>query len=272
MGQKKITVYTPASAEPHIFAEDDAQMHRGVFPASGILESDERLACTIVDNNTVRLASGMYSNQGHLICVPGGETEDLTIISGTGGAYRKDLIVADFTRGGGDTADDHVFRVLTGTEAASLEGAQDPALEQDNLAVGGAHRQEALYRVTLFGVQIITIERLTDIIAAHAQMPYVNLTSSSGTIALETNMIYRVQLVGETHFTLPSPTPGLQDQIMLYATVGEAADVHWPAGCIYVLGMKPLLRAGKYYRIVIEYDPNAAAWCVGAIESEAASA
>lgn len=64
MSQKAITIYTPASADPHIYAEDDAQIFRALFGgASGITEADDSLACSIINNNTVRLAPGVYSNQ-----------------------------------------------------------------------------------------------------------------------------------------------------------------------------------------------------------------
>ena len=36
MGQKAITIYTPDSATPHIYAEDDAQIHRALIGSSGI--------------------------------------------------------------------------------------------------------------------------------------------------------------------------------------------------------------------------------------------
>ena len=61
------------------------------------------LACSLVDNNTVRLASGTFVNQGYIVCVPGGSYEDLTVESGTQNMYRKDLLVAEFARGGGST-------------------------------------------------------------------------------------------------------------------------------------------------------------------------
>ena len=57
MAQKAITIYTPPDAAPHIYAEDDAQLYRAIFGRSGITEGDEMLACSLVDNNTVRLAS-----------------------------------------------------------------------------------------------------------------------------------------------------------------------------------------------------------------------
>lgn len=267
MAQKMITGYTPPEDMGHISADDDAQMHRGKFTESGILEADNRLDCTIVDDNTVRLESGMYSNQGFLVCVPSGQTETFTLVSGTQGAFRKDLIVADFTRGGGEVSDTHVFRVVTGTEAASLAAAADPALVQDDLPMQGARRQEALYRVIFSGVQVIQIDRLANIIAANGQIPYVSLVATSGQIALSTNTIYKMTVAGATQFVFPAPTSGVQDQIMVYAAVIGSGAISWPSGTRFVLGATPLFRAGRYYRIIAEYDPNAGAWCVGAIES-----
>ena len=160
MAQKAITIYTPPDAAPHIYAEDDAQLYRAIFGRSGITEGDEMLACSLVDNNTVRLASGTFVNQGYIVCVPGGSCEDLTVESGTQNMYRKDLLVAEFARGGGSAADTHVFRVVKGVPAASASAASDPVLTQDNLASGGNKRQEALYRINVNGLSIESIERV----------------------------------------------------------------------------------------------------------------
>ena len=164
MAQKAITIYTPSSATPHIHAEDDAQVHRALIGGSGITLADNMLACTITDNNTVTLASGVYSNQGYLIAVEGGSSAALSVVSGTVGAFRKDLVIADFIRGGGDTPDSHVFRVLKGTDAASDAAAQDPALVQGDLRAGGSQRQEALYRLHLNGTTIASVERVANYI------------------------------------------------------------------------------------------------------------
>lgn len=160
MAQKAITIYTPSTASPHIYAEDDAQVFRAIFGKSGITEGDEMLACSIVDNNTVRLASGMYVNQGYLICVPGGFYEDLSVDSGTQNMYRKDLVIAEFVRGGGDTADAHVFKVIKGTAAASEAGAVVPTLTAEELSSGGSMRQEAIYQVNISGLSIVSVTRI----------------------------------------------------------------------------------------------------------------
>lgn len=160
MAQKAITVYTPTTAAPHIYAEDDAQVYRAIFGKSGITEGDEMLACSIADNNTVRLASGTFVNQGYLVCVPGGSYENLSVESGTQNLFRKDLVVADFTRGGGENADTHVFKVLKGTAAASQSAAALPTLTQENLGSGGSRRQEAIFQININGLSIASIERV----------------------------------------------------------------------------------------------------------------
>lgn len=164
MGQKAITIYTPASQAAHIYAEDDAQVHRALIGGSGITLADNLLACTKINDNTVRLASGVYSMQGYLICVQGGTSVDLSIDSGTAGAYRHDLIVADFIRGGGTTADSFTFHVIKGTEAASAAAAADPSLVTNDLTSGGSQRQEALYRLVINGTTLDSIVRVSNYI------------------------------------------------------------------------------------------------------------
>lgn len=162
MAQKAITIYTPDTQDPHIYAEDDAQIYRAIFGSSGITDADNRLAASIIGNNAIRMASGVYSNQGYLLCIPAGETLDLTIGSGTAGVYRRDLIVADFQRGGGMQADVHELKVIAGAQASSLEEATQPALTQDNIASGGSRRQEALYEVVISGTTITACNRLAN--------------------------------------------------------------------------------------------------------------
>lgn len=162
MAQKAITIYTPDTQDPHIYAEDDAQVYRAVFGGSGITDADNRLSASIVSNNAIRLAAGVYSNQGYLLCIPAGETLDLTIGSGTAGVYRRDLIVADFQRGGGTQADVHELKVIAGAQASSLAEAVAPSLTQDNIASGGSRRQEALYEVIISGTSITSCTRVAN--------------------------------------------------------------------------------------------------------------
>lgn len=164
MAQKAITIYTPTDTAPHIYAEDDAQVHRALIGGSGITLADELLACTVVNANTVRLSSGVYSIQGYLVCVQGGTTADLPVESGMAGSYRHDLVVAEFVRGGGSVADQITFKVIKGADANSESGAVDPSLTQQDLISGGSTRQEALYRLIISGTTISQVERVASYI------------------------------------------------------------------------------------------------------------
>lgn len=165
MAQKAITIYTPSSVAAHIYAEDDAQVHRALIgSSSGITLADDLLACVKVNDNTVRLSPGVYSMQGYLLCVVGGTTADLTVDSGTAGVYRHDLLIAEFIRGGGNTADTFRFRILKGAEASAAAAAVDPSLTQNDLCTGGTTRQEALYRLVINGATLDSINRICSFI------------------------------------------------------------------------------------------------------------
>ena len=164
MGMKAITIYTPDTEPPHIYAEDDAQIHRALIGSSGITLADNQLACSVVNDNTVRLASGLYSMQGYMLAVQSGTTQDLTVDSGSAGAYRHDLVIADFVRGGGSEADTFVFKILKGSNDTSAAAAVDPTLVQDDLTQGGSHRQETLYRVIISGTEITDVEKVAPFI------------------------------------------------------------------------------------------------------------
>lgn len=160
MAQKAITIYTPPAAAPHINAEDDAQIYRALFGGSGITAADNMLACTKVDDSNVVLGSGVFCNQGYMLAVEGGTSQNVAVPTNAAGTYRKDYLVAEFTRGGGSTADAHVFKLITGVASATESAAQPPALIQNNLGAGGAKRQEPLYMIMMNGASLSKIERV----------------------------------------------------------------------------------------------------------------
>ena len=163
MAQKGLTVYTAPTTSAHYTAEDDAQLNRGLLSnRSGILESDNQLSCIKIDNNTVQLSSGLYAMQGYLISVLSGTSENLSLDSGTIGAFRKDLVIAEFVRGGGNVDDKYIFRILKGSPASSAGAATDPNLMQDDLTAGGTTRQEVLYRLIINGTNLEKIEELAN--------------------------------------------------------------------------------------------------------------
>ena len=140
-------------------AEFSSVIH-SIFGASGILDVFNKLACTKINDNTVRLDSGMFSVSGYLVRVDPGTTESFTIVSGTTGYNRNDLVVAEFVRNGGGAGEDTgIFKIIAGTPTTGT--AADPALTREDVNGSGTTRQEALYRVSIVGTAITAITMLT---------------------------------------------------------------------------------------------------------------
>ena len=169
MAQKAITIYTKPADPAHITAGDDAAIYRAILgSASGITEADDQLACTRVNDTTVAVATGVFSNQGFLLRVDA--PVNLTVEVGQAGFYRKDLVCAEYVIGGGGTSDTHALVVVKGTQNATEGLAVDPTLEQDDLITGTASdkRQEPLFRLALAGTTLSgTITRVADYIGSY---------------------------------------------------------------------------------------------------------
>ena len=169
MAQKGITLYTKTADGAHITAGDDAAIYRALLgSASGITEADDQLACARVSDTSVSIATGVFSNQGFMLRVDA--PVNLAVEIGVNGFYRKDLVVAEYTIGGGATSDVHVIKVIKGMQNATEGLAVAPVLVQDSLITGTSSqkRQEPLFLLKLSGTTLSgTIERIADYVGSY---------------------------------------------------------------------------------------------------------
>lgn len=146
------------TGEP-IDAKDLASLFSGIIGnESGVLTVFDELRLEKISDNKVRLHSGVYSLKGHILYIPKGSYEDFTIESGTLGANRIDLLVAEYVRNGeGDGEDTLRFKIVKGS---STSGApQVPDLTQQDINQNGITRQEALYKLRLTGINLAITKR-----------------------------------------------------------------------------------------------------------------
>lgn len=160
MAQKGIIRNTTTA---DISAENLAAVFHAIVGKSGIVKGFNDLACTKVSDNSVQLASGVYSLKGFMLHVEAGTAITLTVDSGTAGQNRNDLLVAELIKNGGGTGIDTLqFKVVKGTSTSGT--AVDPTLTQQDVNATGTTRQEALYRIKLAGVTLGPIEQVAEII------------------------------------------------------------------------------------------------------------
>jgi hypothetical protein len=152
-----------------VSAENMAAAFHAIIGSSGILDRFNNLACTKISDNSVQLNSGIYSLRGFLLAVEPGTTANLTIDSGTAGQKRNDLVVAELVKSGGGVGIDTLqFKIIKGTSTSGIP--VDPTLVQQDVNAAGVTCQEALFRVKLDGVTIMTIEAVASLIGNAASL------------------------------------------------------------------------------------------------------
>ena len=144
MALKAITINTDTAQDPHIYAIDDAEIFNSIIGGEGVHNWEENFAAEIIDNNTVRIKSGVLNIQGHFARTGKEEYTDITIENGSQTLNRNDLIVAEFRTDSG--IDNIGFKVIKGE---SSEYAEDPGYVQEDLLSNGLVRQLPLYRVVI---------------------------------------------------------------------------------------------------------------------------
>ena len=95
------------------------------------------------------------------------------------------------------------------------------------------------------------------------------ISATSGTIALETNKVYKVTLSGNTTFTLPTTVDNTKFN-QIYVQIDVTDDITVDFGTTNYFTVEPVLNEGPAW-INYEYNANENAWYVGQIGVVASS-
>lgn len=156
----KMRIITGSTGSRHVTSDDDRQFNSGIWGnGSQVINIGECFKATLVDNNTITISDGEIVMQGCHARLNAGQSEDLTIETGTIGRNRIDLIVARYqldTATGYESVD---LEVIKGTESASTPAT--PAInDTKNLRNGDTILDFPLYKLTINGVNVTEVKRL----------------------------------------------------------------------------------------------------------------
>lgn len=151
-------------ADPHITAQQLRDIYVGIFGNDAhVLNVGSQLAAAVISATEVQIADGVMVAQGCTASIENGVTESLVISNGTQGMFRKDLIVAQYTKNSGTGVENMGLAVKTGTPAASNPAT--PAYTTGSIAEGDTLVEFPLYVVNLDGISITSVERLADVVS-----------------------------------------------------------------------------------------------------------
>ena len=145
-------IVTGKAGVPHVSSADDGRRIAGeVGTGSDVLKTGGKLAPSLVDANTVRIATGDMIVQGRHIGVTA--PEDVKVASGSQGKKRMDYICVHYTRdvsGSSPTLVETVeWKVLQGTPGSS---AAAPSVPKGSILDGDADVTVPICSVTFDGL------------------------------------------------------------------------------------------------------------------------
>lgn len=153
----------------HIRSSDEGAFNAAFFgDQQYVMESGNRFAGSIIDNNTVRILDGDGLMYGRHFRIEPNEYEDVIISTGTAGRNRIDIICMTYEKNAEDETEKTYLQVVRGVETEGT--ASDPSYTDGNILEGAGFNQMPLYRVIIEGVVLSEIEPLFETIPTYKQL------------------------------------------------------------------------------------------------------
>lgn len=150
---------TARQGKAHITPMQDAMWHRGLTGMdSCIFNAFENFRADTINNNEIRIRSGVGMLQGRFFEIPPNTYDAAVIANGTQGQNRMDLIVCRITTNEAANTQKADTVVIQGTPKNGV--VQVPAIETGDLDSGAAVVDYPLYRVYITGISIASVEPL----------------------------------------------------------------------------------------------------------------
>lgn len=155
-------IVTGYKGEAHITAWQDRDVNQGAFGNGNyILGVGSKMAATVVNSNTIRIADGALCMNGCVAVIQKGTYDSVAIDSGSQGMLRRDLIVARYTRNASTGVENIALAVIKGTPTSGTPTT--PSYTEGDIQAGDSLAEFPLYRVNLSGINVSTT-RMADIL------------------------------------------------------------------------------------------------------------
>lgn len=185
-----ITGYT---GKPHVTSEQDRDVNIGVVgEKSYVLQTGMQLAAEVSSNNEIKIRDGVLMHQGCTASIKKNTYDSLTIINGSQGMKRIDLIVARYEKNQDNGIESLDLKVIQGTPAESTPTV--PEYTEGDIQAGDYVADMPMYQVIINGLNITEVKKVCevapDIDALKKEIAELNskiITTDSGTCIKHAN-------------------------------------------------------------------------------------
>lgn len=161
-----ITGYT---GKPHVTSEQDRDVNIGVVgEGSYVLQTGMRLAAEVSSNNEIKIRDGVLMHQGCTASIKKNTYDSLTIINGSQGMKRIDLIVARYEKNQDNGIESIDLKVIQGTPAESNPAA--PQYTEGDIQAGDYVADMPMYQVIIEGLNITEVKKMFKVIGSNKDL------------------------------------------------------------------------------------------------------
>lgn len=154
-----ITGYT---GKPHVTSEQDRDVNIGVVgEKSYVLQTGMQLAAEVSSNNEIKIRDGVLMHQGCTASIKKNTYDSLTIINGSQGMKRIDLIVARYEKNQDNGIESLDLKVIQGTPAESTPTV--PEYTEGDIQAGDYVADMPMYQVIIDGLNITEVKKVCEV-------------------------------------------------------------------------------------------------------------
>lgn len=155
---------TGRSGSPHITAQQDRQLHQGIFgDGAYILNTGNMLEPEVQSSNSIHIKDGALMFQGALFSVKVGTYDEVTINNGNQGMKRKDVIAVKYTYDSSENIEAGDWTVVQGTPVASNPVVPDMPVTDGDIQAGDNEVYCPVFVVTLDGINVTGVDVIPDV-------------------------------------------------------------------------------------------------------------
>lgn len=193
-------IITGYVGKPHVTSEQDRDVHIGMIGSgSYVLQTGKQMAAEISSNNEIKVRDGVLMHQGCAASIKKNTYDSLSIVNGSQGMKRIDLIVARYERNKNTGVESLTLKVLKGTPASANPAT--PAYTTGDIQAGDYIADMPMYKVTLDGINITKLEKQFQTVETNAALTQkVNVLNSTLKSAIK-YVDYTIVLTANSYVT-----------------------------------------------------------------------
>ena len=162
-------IITGYVGKAHVKAEQDRDINQGIIgPGSYVLKTGMQLAAEVSSNNEIKIRDGVLMHQGCAASIKKNTYDSLTIINGSQGMKRIDLIIARYEKDQNNGTESLKLKVIQGTPAEA--NAEVPSYTEGDIQEGDYVADMPLYQVVIDGLNITEVTAMFEVIGSNKDL------------------------------------------------------------------------------------------------------